>query len=87
MLFELARKLSSRLEAMAGKQQVVRLDHACVAYSGDAIRRICSEEVDDFLDEPDFASRWYAYTTTLRTRFWSESLVDPKQGWYFAFYS
>lgn len=49
-----------RLEAFKGTNVVVRLDYAFAAFSGDVIGRICCEDKEDFLDDPDFAPQWYA---------------------------
>lgn len=59
MLGDLAQKLVGRFEALKGSHAVVRLDHVFVAFSGDVIRRLCCEEQNDFLDDPNFASDWY----------------------------
>lgn len=58
MLHKVVSKLASRLEALKGTHTVVRLDHAFFAFSGDVIGRVCCEEKEDFLDDPDFAPQW-----------------------------
>ncbi|KAF2203658.1 cytochrome P450 [Delitschia confertaspora ATCC 74209] len=62
MLAEVALKLENRFKALAGTNQVIRLDHAFAAFSGDIIGRIClpdTEQGNRFLDDPDFAPEWY----------------------------
>ncbi|KAF4635062.1 hypothetical protein G7Y89_g3029 [Cudoniella acicularis] len=60
-----ATKLSKRFEALSGGGTVVRLDHAFSAYSGDVIGKICCDEKEDFLDDPDFAPHWYELLHTV----------------------
>ncbi|KAL4935415.1 hypothetical protein BDV06DRAFT_228854 [Aspergillus oleicola] len=62
MLAEVSLKLENRLRALAGTGAVIRLDHACAAFSGDIIARICLDDEGDggrFLDHPEFAPHWY----------------------------
>ncbi|KAJ6114889.1 cytochrome P450 [Penicillium sp. IBT 16267x] len=62
MLAEVALKLEARLREYEGTNQVIRLDHALSAFSGDIIGRICLDKDDnaeEFLDNPDFAPDWY----------------------------
>ena len=60
MLHEVVGKLTRRFEAMKGTQSLVRLDHVFFAFSGDVIGRVCCEEREDFLDDPNFAPQWSA---------------------------
>ncbi|KAL3431443.1 cytochrome P450 [Aspergillus tetrazonus] len=62
MLAEVTLKFEQRLRALSGTGTVVRLDHACAAFSGDIIAKICLDDVaegDRFLDHPEFAPYWY----------------------------
>ncbi|KAL4756283.1 cytochrome P450 [Aspergillus foveolatus] len=62
MLAEVALNFEQRLRALAGTGTVVRLDHACAAFSGDIIAKICLDDAAEgnrFLDHPDFAPHWY----------------------------
>jgi hypothetical protein len=61
MLGAVTLKLEERLKKLAGTGQVVRLDHAFNALSGDIISRIClntNSTSTEFLDDPDFAPGW-----------------------------
>ena len=60
MLHEVVGKLTGRLEALKGTQSLVRLDHVFFAFAGDVIGKVCCEEREDFLDDPDFAPQWSA---------------------------
>lgn len=70
MLAEVALHLESRFRELEGTNSVIRLDHAFSAFSGDIIGRIClgtddrGSHGDRFLDSQDFASDWYAPTTS-----------------------
>ena len=64
MLADVVAKFNSRLEAFKGTDTVVRLDHAFTAFSGDVIRRICCEDKQDLLDDPNFAPQWCVVLTT-----------------------
>ena len=57
-LAELVYKLIQRLEAVKGTDTIIRLDHAFNAFSGDVVGRICCENKNDFLDDPNFAPQW-----------------------------
>ncbi|OJJ63817.1 hypothetical protein ASPSYDRAFT_38478 [Aspergillus sydowii CBS 593.65] len=62
MLAEVTCKFEQRLRALAGTGTVVRLDHACAAFSGDIIAKICLDDEKEggrFLDHPEFAPYWY----------------------------
>ena len=59
MLVQVIEKLVGRLEALKGTNTVIRLDHVFSAFSGDVIGRICCEDKEDFLDDPNFAPEWY----------------------------
>lgn len=62
MLADVALKLENRLSALAGTGQVIRLDHAFSAFSGDIIGRIClgsESSKEEFLDDVQFAPDWY----------------------------
>ena len=58
MLAEVVEKLAGRLEALQGTNTIIRLDHAFSAFSGDIIGRICWENQEEFLDDPEFAPEW-----------------------------
>lgn len=60
MLADVALRLENRLNDLSGTGTVVRLDHAFSAFSGDIIGRIClgTKNVNEFLDDPDFAPEW-----------------------------
>ncbi|KAL4938030.1 hypothetical protein BDV06DRAFT_226372 [Aspergillus oleicola] len=63
MLTGATRKLEQRLRALAGTGTVVRLDHACAAFSGDIIAKICLDDAAEgqrYLDDPEFSPYWYA---------------------------
>lgn len=51
-------KFAGRLEDLKGTSSVIRLDHACSAFSGDVIGQICFEDGEKFLDDPNFAPEW-----------------------------
>ena len=57
-LAELVCKLIQHLEAVKGTDTIIRLDHAFHAFSGDVVRRICCENKNDFLDDPNFTPQW-----------------------------
>lgn len=59
MLAQMVTKFVGRFEILKGTRSVIRLDHACCAFSGDVIRRLCCEVQEGFLDDPDFAPHWY----------------------------
>lgn len=62
MLAEVTRKFEQRLCALVGTGEIVRLDHACAAFSGDIIAKICLDDAAEggrFLDHPEFAPYWY----------------------------
>ena len=61
ILGDVLRKLVRRLESFERTGVPVRLGHAFSAFSGDVIGRICCEEKEEFLDDPDFAPQWYTY--------------------------
>ncbi|KKK19852.1 CND11p, partial [Aspergillus ochraceoroseus] len=68
MLAQVAWKFEQRLRALEGQSVVIRLDHACAAFSGDIIAKICLDNVGDgdrFLDHPEFAPDWYNLIYTL----------------------
>lgn len=67
MLGDVVKKFEYRLKNMQGSNTVIRLDHAFSAFSGDIIGKICWENHDEFLDDPDFAPQWYVYTRTTKT--------------------
>ena len=60
MLAQVVEKFEARLKALQGTNTVIRLDHAFSAFSGDVIGRICWEDEEEFLDDPNFAPEWYA---------------------------
>ena len=47
-----------RFEALKGTGQVIRLDHAFVAFSGDVITSLCTDQPRDLMDEPNFSPEW-----------------------------
>ncbi|TVY39771.1 Cytochrome P450 monooxygenase [Lachnellula occidentalis] len=53
------RKLEKRFDAVKGTGTVVRLDYAFTAYTGDVIGKVCCEDREEFLEDPDFAPYWY----------------------------
>ena len=59
ILAEVVEKFAGRLEALKGTESVVRLDHACSAFSGDVIGQICWDDKEQFLDDPNFAPEWH----------------------------
>ena len=59
ILAEVVEKFAGRLEALKGTESVVRLDHACLAFSGDVIGQICWDDKEKFLDDPNFAPEWH----------------------------
>ncbi|KAF2866147.1 cytochrome P450 [Massariosphaeria phaeospora] len=59
MVAGVANRLVKRFEAVKGTGQVMRLDHAFVALSGDVIGRICCDNHTDMVDEEDFGVDWY----------------------------
>ncbi|KAL8766268.1 MAG: hypothetical protein Q9194_006310 [Teloschistes cf. exilis] len=59
MLAEVVDKLAGRIEGLKGTPTVVRLDHVFSAFAGDVVGRICWEDKEEFLDDPDFAPEWY----------------------------
>lgn len=61
MIADVTLHLENRLRNLEGKNQVIRLDHALSAFSGDIIGRICLGNVDpaeEFLADPSFAPDW-----------------------------
>lgn len=60
MIWGLTIKLMKRFEALRGTGEVVRLDHAMLAFSADVIARICCDEPTDLVDHPAFGPHWYA---------------------------
>ena len=54
----MADKFSHRLEEYKGTNSVIRLDHACSAFSGDVMRHMCFEDGERFLDDSNFAPEW-----------------------------
>ncbi|KAJ8129175.1 hypothetical protein O1611_g4459 [Lasiodiplodia mahajangana] len=61
MLAEVALHLETRLRQYAGTGEVVRLDHAFTAYTGDIIGRMCldtDDPGDRFLSKDDFSADW-----------------------------
>lgn len=59
MLAQLAHHCEARIQSFKNSSQVVRLDHAFTAFSGDVIQKIClGDESTGFLDEPNFAPEW-----------------------------
>lgn len=60
MVAELYEKLYEKLvvrrfESFKGTGNVVRLDHAFTAFSGDAVRRLCIDDTPNVVDDPEFA--------------------------------
>ncbi|KAF4631127.1 hypothetical protein G7Y89_g7013 [Cudoniella acicularis] len=50
---------SGRFGSFKGTKQVVRLDHAFLAFSGDVISRLCIDDPPNFVDDPNFAPEWF----------------------------
>lgn len=63
LLAMLVTRFERRLKACKG--DIIRLDHAFVAFSGDVIRSITCEGVDFFMDDPDFSSAWFELLLTV----------------------
>lgn len=59
VLHETVRKLEKRLQALEGTGNVVRLDYVFTAYTGDVIGKVCCEDREEFLEDPEFAPYWY----------------------------
>ena len=59
MVFDIATRLSRRLESYQGTEHIIRLDHAYSALAGDVIGRICCETHSDLVEEDDFGADWY----------------------------
>ena len=55
---EAVAKLMRRFEALNGTGQIIRLDHAFIAFSGDVITRLCTDKPRDLLDEASFSPDW-----------------------------
>jgi hypothetical protein len=53
-----AKLLETKLQALNGTGNIVRMDHAFSAYAGDIVGGICCEETPGFLDHPEFAPDW-----------------------------
>ncbi|KAL9045863.1 MAG: hypothetical protein Q9214_001167 [Letrouitia sp. 1 TL-2023] len=56
VIVQSVKKLVARLELLKGSNTVVRLDHAFTALTGDVIGKVCCDDKEIFLDDPDFAS-------------------------------
>ena len=67
MLAEVVDKLLSRLGALRESNAVIRLDHVFTAFTGDVIGKICCDEREDFLNDPEFAPQWYGVQLTGKT--------------------
>ncbi|KAI1292590.1 putative cytochrome P450 [Xylaria venustula] len=52
-------KLMARFESFRSTGQVVRLEHAMLAFSGEVIGHICVDNPTDLIDEADFSPGWY----------------------------
>ncbi|KAI9891308.1 MAG: hypothetical protein M1814_002821 [Vezdaea aestivalis] len=59
MVAELVAKFVGRLDELKGTHSVIRLDHAFVAFSGDVIGRVCCDDREEFLSDPEFAPQWF----------------------------
>lgn len=59
LLAETIRKFELRCEAVKGTEDIIRLDHAYFALSGDVVGKLCWAEKEEFLDDPEFAVEWY----------------------------
>ena len=51
-------KLMYRLDQVKGTGTVLRLDHVFFAMSGDVVGKLCWEDKEDYLDDPNFAADW-----------------------------
>lgn len=58
-LSEVIERFARRIESLKGTGSVVRFDHACSAFAGDVIGRVCWNQEERLLDDPDFASEWW----------------------------
>ena len=58
-LAELMERFSGRIESLKGTGSIVRFDHACSAFAGDVIGRVCWNEKERLLDDPNFSSEWW----------------------------
>lgn len=52
------RVLDSKLQALKGTREVVRLDHAASAFTGDIMGHFACGEHPHFLDGPGFTPEW-----------------------------
>ncbi|KAF2866566.1 cytochrome P450 [Massariosphaeria phaeospora] len=52
-------KLIKRFTSFQGTGQIIRLDHAMLAFSGDVIGHVCVENPAELMDEKDFSPAWY----------------------------
>lgn len=59
LLADTTEKLANRFEEAKGTGSIIRLDHAFFAMSGDVVGKLCWQEKDDYLDDPNFAPEWY----------------------------
>ena len=59
MIVQMVQRLVARLEALKGSNTVIRIDYAMAALSRDVMRRICCDDGEYFLDNPNFAPWWY----------------------------
>lgn len=55
ILAEIVERFVARFESLQGTGSVIRLDHACSAFSGDVISQLCWNSEEKFLDDPNFA--------------------------------
>jgi cytochrome P450 len=59
LIHDCVAKLVERFAALSGTGQIVRLDHAMLAFSGDVIGALCVESPATLIDEEDFSPHWY----------------------------
>lgn len=48
-----------RFGSLRGTGQVVRLDHAFTAFSGDVINRLCIDDPPNLVGDPEFSPGWF----------------------------
>ena len=59
-LAEIMERFARRIESLKGTGSVVRLEQAYSALAGDVISRVCWNQEERLLDDPDFAPEWWA---------------------------
>ncbi|CAJ2504214.1 Uu.00g116080.m01.CDS01 [Anthostomella pinea] len=62
VITEVALHLETRLREYSGTNDIIRLDHAFTAYTGDVVGRMCldtKDHGDRFLSDPEFSPDWF----------------------------